>query len=181
MNVRIFCISITAIFLGACGGSPEEPDTPATAAPPVPADAPSAGRSSGYDRKTFVLCPAFENYRDELAAIVGFTQNPERGLSAGGSKCAIRGKGGDFIGVAMLPAMVNSIEQYVEAFDAPASPVPELGDDAMYGGSVSQPHVVFRMDPLIIAVNAENVETPSRETMITLATRVREILTGANR
>jgi hypothetical protein len=43
-----------------------------------------------------------------------------------------------------------------------------------------QPHVVFSMGSLIIDVDAENIDKPSRETMIELATRVREILTAAN-
>lgn len=139
MKPGIFCIAVAAILLGACGGGSEPQDMPANSAPAGPADAVTAGESSGYDRKTFVLCPAFENYREELASIVGFTQNLDRGLSAGGMKCAVRGKGGDFIGIEVLPAMINSIEPYAECTD-----------------------------------------TPSRETMITLATRVREVLIEAN-
>jgi hypothetical protein len=64
----------------------------------------------------------------------------------------------------------------VGGFDAEASPATELGHDAVFIDGQVQPHVVFSMGSLIIDVDAENIEMPSRETIVELATRVREIL-----
>ena len=62
-----------------------------------------------------------------------------------------------------------------------ASPAPEVGDDAMYVETISQPHVIFSTWPILIDVFAENYEnTPDKNTMISLATRVQEILIEAN-
>ena len=74
-----------------------------------------------------------------------------------------------------------TVAMRAQSVDAPASPAPELGPDAMFVAGKLQPHVVFAMGPVVIDVDAENIETPSRETMITLATRVRDILAAANR
>jgi hypothetical protein len=149
---------------------------------PPAAAATSGDAPGGFTRESFVLCPALEPHRDELATLVGFKQNPDRALAVSRSECVIRGQGGNFARVALLPALVSSIQPYAESsFDAPASPAPELGADAMFVDGVSQPHVVFSMGRLFIDVNAENLEKPSREKMIAFATRVREILSEANR
>jgi len=96
------------------------------------------------------------------------------------SECIVHGKDFAFARVTLLPAMVPSIAMHVESFDTEASPAPELGEDAMFVDGALQPHVVFSIGGLFLDVDAENVETPSRETMIELALRVRDILTEAN-
>lgn len=132
--------------------------------------------------KDFQLCPPLELHRDELASIVGFEQDAERALSMSPTsrKCFIRGSGGDFIGVESLPALVKSIEAYAESFDGSSSAVPNLGSDAVFIDDVSQPHVAFRMGSRIINVSAEYIEKPDQDTMVTLATRVHEILEIVN-
>lgn len=186
MNLNYLYLLIASVFLCSCSDSSESQNASAVAETGTATSSPgtTAQQAGQFDRKTFILCPALEDHRDELAGIVGFEQNPERSLamSARSSKCAIRGKGGDFLAVDMVPAMIKSIEQHAtQSFEGSASPVPELGDDAMYVQHTSQPRVIFRMDSILIDVHVENYEkTPDRTTMVSLATRVKEILTNFN-
>jgi hypothetical protein len=99
---------ITSIFLCSCGDSSENLDMPAGSNAAATQSGAVANNSNGYDRTSFVLCPALESHRDELAAIVGLEQNPERAMamSASSRQCFIRGRDGGFIGVEMPPAMI---------------------------------------------------------------------------
>lgn len=102
-------------------------------------------------------------------------------MSASSRQCFIRGNGRDFIGVEMPPAIINSVQRRAtESFDGTASPAPEVGDDAMYVEDISQPRVIFSMGSILIDVQAEYTKTPDRNTMVTLASRVRDILAEAN-
>ena len=185
MRQKISWIALIAMGLVSCGGADEGTDGGPAAAPAseseptVSGDASDAG-SGEFTRESFVLCPALEDHRDELASIVGFEQDPDRDLSVLGSECSIHGDFGAFARVSLAPAIQQSVAMHVRGFDAEAQPAPELGPDAVFVDVNLQPHVVFSMGPLIIDVDASNVETPSRETMIELALRVREILTEAN-
>lgn len=170
-----------AVALASCGGGDapgEQAQTPGSAAQSSDASATAAGE---YSRESFVLCPAFEPYREELASIVGFEQDPERDLSVLSGECIVHGADAGFARVTLAPAVMPSVSMYVEGFDAPVGPAPELGPEARFVDAPLQPHVVFTMGRLILDVDAENIETPSRDTMIELATRVREILVQANR
>lgn len=174
-------IAAMAVVLISCGGGDSaeesaalgERDTAASEASP-------AGESGGFDRESFVLCPALEGHREEIASIVGFEPDPERALSAITGECIVHAEEIGFARVSLAPAIVPSIAMYAEGFDAEAKPAPELGSNAVFIDAPMQPHVVFSMGSLIIDVDAENIEKPSRETMIELATRVREILMQAN-
>ena len=87
-----------------------------------------------------------------------------------------------YVNVNLVPAFIKSTEQHAnKSFEGTASPVPEVGDDAMYVETISQPHVIFSTGPILIDVFAENYESPpDKNTMISLATRVQEILIEAN-
>jgi len=165
----------------ACGSGPNGETSTESRAADAPAAATTSATQEGFDRQSFVLCEAFEPHREELASIVGFEQDADRSLSVLRSECVVRGEDGAFARVSLLPAIVRSVAMQVGSYDGEATPAPELGDDAMFvEGTTGQPHVIFAMGPLFIDVDAENIETPSRETMIELAVRVREILTEAN-
>lgn len=133
-----------------------------------------------FDRASFVFCPALEDHREELASIIGFEQDAERPISAFSGECALYGDHGAFVRVSRAPTVEPSIAFHVSGFEAEVSPAPELGPEAVFVDDGSQPRVVFSIGPLIIDVDAMNVETPSRETMIQLASRVREIFIEAN-
>lgn len=170
-----------AVVLGSCGGGDAGADAGTDAPPASESEAPASETPSGdFDRESFVLCPALEPHREELASILGFEQDAERDLAGLGSECILRGTDHGFVSVALPPAVIRSVSMHVDGFDAETSPAPELGPEAVFVDATLQPHVVFMLGPLIIDVGAESRETPSRETMIELATRVREILAEAN-
>jgi hypothetical protein len=174
-------IVLTLMTLGACAGDGSSQEAaPSRESASQASEHGSGGTAVAFTRQSFVLCPALEDHREELASIVGFEQDPERGLSVMSSECIVHGKDFAFARVTLLPAMVPSIAMHVESFDTEASPAPELGEDAMFVDGALQPHVVFSIGGLFLDVDAENVETPSRETMIELALRIRDILTEAN-
>lgn len=179
MSSRAVWSVVVCVALSSCGGGTGEEAPAAGGMDPAAPDA-AAAPSGEYTRDSFVLCDAIEPHREELASIVGFEPDPERALSVMSSECVVRGAGGSFARVSLLPALVPSVALHVQSFDAEASAAPELGPDAMFVDDALQPHVAFAMGPLFIDVDAEHVETPSRETMIALALRVREILTEAN-
>lgn len=141
----------------------------------------SAADRGEFDRASFVFCPALEDHRAELASIVGFEQDGDRPISAFSGECALYGDHGAFVRVSRAPSVEPSIAFHVSGLEADVSSAPQLGPDAVFVDDRRQPHVVFSIGPLIIDVDAKNVETPSRETMIQLASRVREILVEANK
>lgn len=174
-------IALMAIVLWSCGGGDAADESVPAAELQTAASEAAAAESGGFDRESFSLCPALEPHRDELASIVGFVEkDPARELAVFDSECIVHGDHGAFARVSLAPAFTRSIQMHIGGFDAESSAAPELGPDAMFVDGRLQPHVVFSMGKLIIDVDAENIETPSRETMIELATRVREILTEAN-
>jgi hypothetical protein len=141
----------------------------------------ASSRAGAYDRASFVLCPALEDHRAELAAIVGFEHDPAGSIAGVGSECIIRGTRFGVVRVSLAPAVIRSIAMQVSSYEADAVPAPELGEQAMLVDVSLQPHVVFPLGGLIVDVDAENVETPDHATMIALALRVRELLAAANR
>jgi hypothetical protein len=140
----------------------------------------AAGLQSAPARPAFVLCPALEAHHQELAKIVGFALDPKEPFAAMGLECIVRSGRVGFARVTQVTPGLT-VAMRAQSIDAAASPAPELGPDAMFVAGKLQPHVVFTMGPVVIDVDAENIETPSRETMIALATRVRDILAEANR
>lgn len=181
MKMIMTCVAAASVGLAACGGGSGEAGTSATdVAPAGGADA-AATTSEGFTRATFVLCEAIEPHREELASIVGFTQDADRDLGIMRSECVIHGdEGGTFARVSLLPALMSSVAQAVQRYEGEAVAVTEVTPDAMFVDVPGQPHVIFSMGPLLIDVDAENVEVPSRTTMVDLARRVHAILTDAN-
>lgn len=181
---RSMMVLSLALFLSACGGGEDSSTTVSTAeksnAGAVASISNTRNKDSVYDRASFVLCDALEPHREELAAIAGFEQDPDRSLSMSRSECVVRGLGGDFLRVKLQPAMVPSAEAVATmSYDGEASPAPELGAEAWYVDDY-QPHVIFPVGGLILDVASENATAPDRATMIELATRVRELLRNAN-
>lgn len=172
----VWLLMVAMALIWGCGETVQS--TPPTSAATTP-DSAQAPRDS-YQRASFVLCPALESHRAELASIVGFEHNPDRALRGIGAECIIRGRDFGWLKISLPPAVIRSIPMYVRGYDTEVSPVPELGDGAAFVDASLQPHVVFQMGGLIIDVGAESVETPGRESMIELALRVREILRKAN-
>ena len=178
-NRRPLACALVIALLCACaggeaGGEAMEDRGAATA------DAGAATGSGEYDRASFVLCPALEGHRAELAALAGFEHDPERSLAGVGAECFVRGMDFGFVRVAISPAIMRTVEMAAGGFDTPPSPAPELGEDALFVDAGSQPHVFFTMGGLIIDVGAESPSTLDRETMMRLAARVRELLEAAN-
>lgn len=181
MTRKMTWIVMLGVALWSCGGGEAgEESAPAAERQTAASEAPTT-ESGGFTRDSFILCPALEDHQEELAGIVGFERDAERGLQVLGNECIVRGEDAGFARVTLVPAFTRrSIQMYIGGFDAETSPAAELGPDALFVHSNLQPHVVFPMGELIIDVEAENLEAPSRETMIELARRVREILTEAN-
>jgi hypothetical protein len=146
-------------------------------------DTAAAGGDS-FDRDSFVLCPVIEEHKDELAAIVGFEVDPEQpGVAIGSFECYIDGvEGGDFARVQLGRGFESTPAMYSEGFEAPASPAPELGDEAVFIDDWNQPRVIFLLGGLIVDVDASLVYggPPSRDTMIAFAQRVAELLMEEN-
>lgn len=173
-----------AAVVWSCGGGDARGKADAAAAAEqeaVVSAAASDAASGDFDRESFVLCPALEEHREELVSIVSFEQDAEWNIQRFGSECIVRGRDTGFVRVAVAPAITGSVAMHVRAFDAETSPAPEVAPDAVFVDVSLQPHVVFSMGALIIDVDAEAIEAPNRQTMIALATRVREILAEANR
>jgi len=177
---RILASGLVITLIYACGGEGGMETKGDGGAATV--EGGSATVSDEYDRATFVLCPALEGRRAELASIAGFEHDPERSLKGFGAECFVRGMDFGFIRVAISPAVMRSVSMAAGGFDAPPTPAPELGDDAVFVDAGSQAHIFFTMGGLIIDVGAES-ESPGkldRETMIELAARIRELLQAAN-
>lgn len=168
------------VVFWSCGASDTGEDNVREDRPTDTATDTSAADRGEFDRASFVFCPALEDHREELASIIGFEQDAERPISAFSGECALYGDHGAFVRVSRAPSVEPSVAFHVSGFEADVSPAPQLGPDAVFVDDRRQPHVVFSIGPLIIDVDAKNVETPSRETMIELASRVREILVEAN-
>jgi len=158
---------IAALVLGACGGETAD-------------ETPRASDDGSYERTSFVLCPALEAHRAELATIVGFEQDADRGMAGLGAECFVRGRRGNYLRVSLAPAMARSVSMAASSYEGEVTPVPALGNEARFVASGRQPHVLFPMGSLIVDITAENDATPTRETMVELALRVRELLVEAN-
>lgn len=184
LNFRILFMVIATIYLSSCGDRSDAQRAPASLSSAAKPPGEAANGVSRNSRQFFILCPALENHRDELASLVGFKQDPKKALSMSASsrECVVRGADGSFIGVSMPPAFIKSVEQHAtQSYDGTASPAPEVGNDAMFVDRISQPHLIFTVGPTMIDVYAEHDATPpKRATMVTLATRVRDILVDAN-
>ena len=168
--------------LCACGADKQDPaETSRSAGAAAENESSSPSGSDRYERASFVLCPALEAHRAELAAIVGFEErDPARPIEGVGRQCFIRGEY-SHVSIELAPAFYRSILMQGGGNDADTSPAPEFGDYAVFVDAISQPHVVFPLGDLFIDVGAEASEKPTRETMIELATRVRELLVAANK
>lgn len=176
--IRLLAVALLALCT-ACGNA----ENTATSAGGEAAQAPSSAAPSkpgGDERASFVLCDAFQPvHYEEFAAIVGFEVDESGSLLR--SECIVKGSRIAFARVKLQPTLVQSAEALAtQSYDGEASPAPELGDGAWYVADGLQPHVIFPMGKMILDVDAENEDTPSRETMIKLALRVREILQEAN-
>lgn len=174
-GLRILVTLGAIAAMAACGGGSSGDRAAESAAPAAGGSDAAVATAGQFSRASFVLCDALEPHRQELSSIVGFEQDASRALPVTRSECVVRGKGGAFARVELLPAIVSSVAAHTSSFEGEASPAPALGPDAMFVDGGIQPHVIFAIGHLFIDVNAENVVTPSREAMIKLALRVREI------
>lgn len=170
---------------GSTEDAPE--DSSGAEATDTGSDSEALAEGDSFDRDSFVLCPVIEEHKDELAAIVGFEVDPERGVETFSRECNIRGsEPGDFARVQLVPNFTPSIAVHVEGYEGSPTAAPELGDEAVFVESGVQPHVVFLLGDLIIDVDAEVIDyetgmtAPSREVMTAYALRVRELLAAAN-
>jgi hypothetical protein len=183
MIQRFVWLLALAITLVSCGGGRDDATHESSVADSGSQSStvePEATAPAGLTRESLVLCPALEPHQDELASIVGFKRDTERALAGVGMECVIRGEYVAFIRVAVAPAFTPSITMHAGGYEGKASPAPELGSGAVFIEDGIQPHVVFAMDQLIIDVDAENIDTPYRDTTINLAARIREILSASN-
>lgn len=182
MKANSWLMMAALLGLCACGADPQDPaETSGSAGLAAGDESPRASGNDQFDRASFVLCPALEAHRAELAAMVGFDErDPARPIKGIGNECFIRGRY-SHVSVELAPAINSSVAMQVRGYDAETSVVPELGNDAMFVDARSQPHVVFSLGNLIVDVGAEGTDKPTRETMTGLATRVRELLVAANK
>ena len=182
VRARTWLILVGLFGLCACGADKQDPAaTSRSAGAAAESESSRASGSERYERASFVLCPALEAHRAELAAIVGFEErDPARPIEGVGRQCFIRGEY-SHVSIELAPAVYRSILMQGGAYDADTSPAPELGNHALFIDALRQPHVVFPLGDLFINVGAEASEKPTRETMIQLATRVRELLVAANK
>jgi hypothetical protein len=186
-NVRartwLIMVGLFGLFgLCACGADKQEPAAMSrSAGAAAESESSSPSGSDRYERASFVLCAALEAHRAELAAIVGFEErDPARPIQGVGRQCFIRGEY-SHVSIELAPAVYRSILMQGGGYDADTSPASELGDHAIFVDAQSQPHVVFPLGDLFIDVGAEATDKPTRETMIELAMRVRELLVAANK
>lgn len=180
MSNRSLWVSLAAMAAWGCGGG-DSPDGDVRA--DQARTTAQSGERSGtdqYSRETFLLCQPIEEHREELAAIVGFEPDLEREVQGIGAKCFVRSTDLGFVSVELPPAITRSIAMHARSFGEETNPVPELGEDALFVDAGLQPHVIFGLSGLMIDVGAEALERPSRETMIELAIRIRDLLEEAN-
>lgn len=180
MNIRPSWMLLAVLAAWSCGGGDAgSADVPAGQTADQATENTTAGGGE-YSRESFVLCEAIEGHREELAGIVGFEPDLEREIQGVGAQCSVRGTDFGFVSLEVPPAIMSSIAMYARGFDGETNPVPALGEDAVFVDAGLQPHIVFELGGLIIDVGAEAGGTPSRETMIDLATRIRDLLVEAN-
>ena len=133
MRTRACLIMAGLVGLCACGADQQDPvelSRSAGAAAESESSGPSVNDHNG--RASFVLCPALEAHRGELAGIVGFEErDPARPIEGVGRQCFIRGEY-SHISIELAPAVYRSILMQVGGYDAQTSPAPELGDDAVF-------------------------------------------------
>ncbi|HKJ15818.1 MAG TPA: hypothetical protein VJ984_00530 [Xanthomonadales bacterium] len=180
MFLRISILLALVFIISSCGG---ESGDGAEATVDVAARTDSAAGSTepiALTRQSIVLCEALKGHRQELASIVGFQAEMDRSIAGVGSECFVRGKGGDFIRVAIPPAIVRSTSMYAEHFEGTSNPLPELGEEAYHLDDGSKPHVIFMIGEVIIDVEVDYIETPDQDAVVKLALRVRELLQDAN-
>ncbi len=180
MKSRALWVSLVALAGWSCGSGESAGENVGANDARSAAESPRDDAAGEYSRESFVLCEAIEEYREELADIIGIEPDLERRVQGIGSQCHVRGTDFGFISVEIAPAITPSIAAHAGGFDAETTPVPSLGDAAVFVDASFQPHVVFELGDLIIDVGAEAAKMPGRDAMIDLATRVREILVAAN-
>lgn len=150
-------------------------------------DSKASAEGGSFDRDSFVLCRVLEEHKDELAAIVGFEADPERGVETFSDECNIRGsEPGNFARVQLVPNFTPSILFHIEGYEGLKMPAPELGAEAVSIENDFQPDVVLLLGDFIIDVDAEVIDyetgltAPPSDAMIAYAARVRDLLTEAN-
>lgn len=178
---------VAAFVLASCGGAGDQGSAAAEAdgSTAVPAAMPAAAPASSggsIARADFVMCPALEPVAADLAGIVGFPMDRERGVEAMAGECFVRSEEAGFLSAALAPAFVRSIDMQAEGYEGHAEPAPGLGDGALIVHDALQPHVIFQLRGNIIDVGAESdgTEAPDDGTMLRLATAVRDALAAAN-
>ena len=183
---RSIALLTMAGLLASCGGASDDAATARTtdgAAPPASAPVAAPGSADGtIARADFVMCPALEPIAADLAAIVGFAMDRERGLERLAGECFVRSEDSGFVSAAVAPAFVRSTAMQAEGYEGRAEPATGPGDGALIVRDALQPHVIFELRGNIIDVGAEADGTgaPDDATMLRLATAVRDALLAAN-
>ncbi len=192
MRASIAILIVSAIAVSACGNDPSAVGNQATMTDSaVQADASadsrsqatsSAGSGSEHSRNDFVLCPALDEYREELGALVGIPQNTDPIKdTAGRFMCILHGvEQGDQLTVEVMPAFLTVNQLQPDNFDAPASRVPELGEHGWYVSDDYLRRTYFTMGSLILTVEAVSTPRPDKSQMVAVSKRVNDILAEAN-
>ncbi len=162
----------------SCGGDTADSESGS-------AETASATRSSGgrdVARADFVLCPSIESIAADLAGIVGFQLDEDRGVQAMVGECFVRGEESEFVSVALAPAIMSSVAMQASGYEGNQAAVPAFGEEAVMIRDPVQPHLIFELLGQIIDVGVEGPAgtTPDIGTLIRVATAVRDALLAAN-
>jgi len=176
---------VAACLFASCGraGGDASASAEAGGSSAAPGSAPATASSGeSIARADFVMCPALEPVASQLAGIVGFPMDEERGVEALAGECFVRSEEAGFLSAALAPAFVRSIDMQAQGYEGHTEPAPSLGDGAVIVHDALQPHVIFPLRDNIIDVGAESdgTEAPDDATMLRLATAVRDALAAAN-
>ena len=182
MSASRILLVLCAISLSSCGDSKEVTQEQAAVADSIKSPPSVSGAKTGYSRDNFLLCPALDKNREELGRVVGIAQSPEANEGGNqGTKCVFKGvERGSWLKVELMPAFLKPSQLRPEAFDAPATSIPELGEHGWYISDDYLRRVIFTMGPLILSVEAESDPRPDRTEMLAVSRRVMDILVEAN-
>ncbi len=171
-------LSAATGLLVSCGGDAADSESASV-------ETASATRSPGgreVARADFVLCPAIESIAADLAGIVGFQLDEDRGVQAMVGECFVRGEESEFVSVALAPAIMSSVGMQASGYEGSQAAVPAFGEDAVMIRDPVQPHLIFELLGQIIDVGVEGPAgtTPDTGTVIRVATAARDALLAAN-
>jgi hypothetical protein len=174
-------VAAAPLLLIGCGSGTDDAATDTAGESTAPATRTPAAPAQQTTTSEFVLCPAFETVAADLAELLGFELDADRGVQSSPRECFVRGTQAEFVSLALAPAFIQSVTMQASGYEGSASAAPELGATALWIDAPLQPHVIFELDDRILDLGVElSMDAPDRTRVIEAAALTRDALIAAN-